>query len=186
MAETKVSADASSFGLGAVIQQKAEKNLATLETYSICLSHNDGHRNTLCTNEKESLALTWACERFSMYLLGRSFTLETDHKPLISLLSTKNLDNLPPHILRFRLRLMRYNFNIVHVPGKALNTADALSRAPLSSDFTDSFDLQESAEMFISAVVDALPASTDRLQQISTAQSTDPDLQQVIKYSKEG
>ena len=53
--------------------------------------------------EKESLALTWACERFSMYLLEKSFLLETDHKPHVSLLSTKNLDNLLPRILQFHL-----------------------------------------------------------------------------------
>ena len=76
--------------------------------------------------EKEALALTWACKRFSMYLPGRFFLLETDHKPLISLLSTKNLENLPPRILQFRLHMMRHNFSIVHVPGKALITADNL------------------------------------------------------------
>ena len=51
--------------------------------------------------EKEALTVTSACERFSVYLLGRSFVLETDHKPLISLFGTKNLDSLPPYILRF-------------------------------------------------------------------------------------
>ena len=42
--------------------------------------------------------------------------------------------------LRFHLCMMRYNFSIVHVPGKALFTVDALSRAPLLSDSTDCFD----------------------------------------------
>ena len=82
--------------------------------------------------------------------------------------------------------MMRYNFSITHVPGKALITADALSRAPLHSDSTDSLDLQESAETFISAVVEALPASANRLEQIAKAQSTDPILQQVTKYCQDG
>jgi len=41
-AETKVSADASSFGLGVVILQKAQ-NDTYLETCCICFTHNDKH-----------------------------------------------------------------------------------------------------------------------------------------------
>ena len=36
-----------------------------------------------------------------MYLLGRPFQMETDDKPLVSLLSTKSLDSLSPRVLRF-------------------------------------------------------------------------------------
>ena len=46
--------------------------------------------------------------------------IETDHKPLAPLLSTTHLDDLPPRILRFRLRLMRFDYTISHVPGKLL------------------------------------------------------------------
>ena len=53
--------------------------------------------------EKEALATTWACEKFSAYILGRHFEIESDHKPLIPLLNSKALDNLLPRILRFRL-----------------------------------------------------------------------------------
>ena len=65
--------------------------------------------------EKEALALTWACERLSQYLLGSRFILETDHKPLIPLLSTKDLEELPIRVQRFRLRMMRYDYDVVHV-----------------------------------------------------------------------
>ncbi|KAJ8356744.1 hypothetical protein SKAU_G00195380 [Synaphobranchus kaupii] len=75
----------------------------------------DRGRKTLRT-EKEALAATWACERLSCYLLGLKFKLETDHKPLVPLLSTKPLDELPPRVLRFRLRLLKFTFDIVHVP----------------------------------------------------------------------
>ena len=81
--------------------------------------------------EKEVLAATWARGRLASNLLGLHFTLQTDHKPLVPLLSTRGLDDLPPQILRFRLQLLQFSYIIDHVPGKQLITADALSRAPL-------------------------------------------------------
>ena len=98
--------------------------------------------------------------------------METDHKPLVPLLSTKSLDALPPRVLRFRLRLMRYNFTIVYTPGKHLCIPDTLSRAPLPT-IGDSTDLEKSVEAFISNVVYTLPATSDRLASLQTAQSQD-------------
>lgn len=45
--------------------------------------------------EKEALAGTWACKHLSSYLMGMKFKLETEHMPLIPLLSTIALDELP-------------------------------------------------------------------------------------------
>ncbi|CAB3262452.1 unnamed protein product [Arctia plantaginis] len=54
--------------------------------------------------EKEALALTWAAEKFQEYITGLDIVLETDHKPLLQLLQTKNLDDLTPRLQRFRIR----------------------------------------------------------------------------------
>ncbi len=58
--------------------------------------------------EKEALA------RFSDYL---DFLIQTDHKPLVPLFSVKAL---PIRVQRFRMRMLRYRFNIEHIPGKDL------------------------------------------------------------------
>ena len=74
--------------------------------------------------EKEALAVTWSCEKFSDYILGSRFEIETDHKPLVPILSTKHLNDLPPRVLRFRLRMAKFDYSISHVPGKLLYTAE--------------------------------------------------------------
>jgi hypothetical protein len=62
--------------------------------------------------EKEALGLTWACEKFKEYIMGLNVVLETDHKPLLQILQTKNLDELTPRLQRFRIRLMRYTYSV--------------------------------------------------------------------------
>jgi hypothetical protein len=47
-------------------------------------------------SKKEAWTLVWECERFSTYVIGKPIMLETDHKPLVSLLGKTNLDSLSP------------------------------------------------------------------------------------------
>ena len=92
-APTKISADASSYGLGAVLMQEHK---ATWKPIAYASRSMTGTERWYAQIEKEALAATWACEKFSTYVLGMKFLIETDHKPLVPLLGTKHLDSLPP------------------------------------------------------------------------------------------
>ena len=137
--------------------------------------------------EKEALALTWACERFEDFILGLRFELETDHKPLVSLLGGRALDSLPPRIQRFRMRLMRYSYTISHTPGKSLITADTLSRSPLKDGATQADrDLMEDTNIYVDAVLDNLPTSDAYLTELREQLCADSVCAQVIRYCAEG
>ncbi|KAL6483174.1 hypothetical protein MHYP_G00080460 [Metynnis hypsauchen] len=183
--KTKVSADASSFGLGAVLMQR-EENMQWRPVAYISRSLSETEQR-YAQVEKEALAVTWACERLSSYLIGLQFTIETDHKPLLALLGTKALDDLPPRIQRFRLRLLRFTYNIVHVPGKALITADTLSRAPIRRQLTaEETQMEGEVQIFVNTVRDNLPASQSKLQQIAEHQRQDVICSQLILQCKRG
>ncbi len=162
--ECKVSADASSYGLGGVLFQKWDEEWRPIAYMSQSLTPTEQRYAQV---EKEALGLTWACERFRNFLIGKHFQLETDHKPLLSLLGSQALDALPPRIQRFRMCLMRYSYSMSHVAGKCLWTADTLSRAPVKREETPADkELFEDTNIYIDMVMDNLPASTAYLEEL--------------------
>ena len=97
------------------------------------------------------------------------------------ILSTKHLDHLPPCVLRFRLRLARFNYTIMHTPGKLLYTADTLSCTPQT---TEDHDLLDEAESFVEAIVSTLPATTQQLDAYRKAQADDSVCHKVMDYCR--
>ena len=96
---TIISADASSYGLGAVLlQRQPHGELKPVAYISRSMTTTEQRYAQI---EKESLAFTWACERFANYIIGLKFHIYTDHKPLVPLFSTKNLEELPIRVQRF-------------------------------------------------------------------------------------
>ena len=180
--KTKVSADATSFWTRSRIVATVSWQL---ETSCICLTINDRNEQRYAQIEKEALATTWACEKFSNYLLGSHLEIEIDHKPLVPLLSSKHLDDLPPRVLRFRLRLARFNYSITHVPGKLLYTADTLSRTPLPTTVHGS-DLQQEVETFVNAVISSLPTMQTGMDTYRRAQKEDPVCLKVMEFCRSG
>ena len=61
--------------------------------------------------ERELLAIVFACQQFNTYVLGRPFTVESDHKPL-EMIHQKSLVSAPPRLQRMLLQLQRYDVTI--------------------------------------------------------------------------
>ena len=122
--ETKLKVDAGPNGLGLILLQKKEENQwQPVECASRSLTETEKCYLQL---EKEALAIRWACERCYVYLIGSTFVVETDHKPLLPLFNNPN--SFPPlRIERWLLYLQQFDFKLVYCPGKD-NAADYLSR----------------------------------------------------------
>ena len=120
----KVSADASRHALGAVLLQYDMNNWKPIAYASRALTTTEQRYAQI---ELELLAIFFACNKFDQFLLGKRFTVESDHKPLITLFG-KDLFSCPLRAQRLMLSLQRFDFHIEFVPGKFLYTADVLSR----------------------------------------------------------
>ena len=79
----------------------------------------------------EMLACVFGAERFHTYVFGRSFTIESDHKPLEQI-NLKNLANTPARLQRMLLCLQNYDVKIIYCPGREMLVTDTLSQyAPM-------------------------------------------------------
>ena len=176
-----MSADASSYGLGAVLLQRQGEKLAPIAFASHKLTSAERNYAQI---EKECLASVWACEKFSKYLIGLDkIELWTDHKPLVPLMTSKDLDKAPVRCQRLLMRLLRFNANVSHKPGRELVIADALSRNPVQHRLTEKEVLQEEeVERHVSTVQASWPVSDSRIEQIRQATIQDSVLTEVINY----
>ena len=76
-----------------------------------------------CTIEKEGYGIIKAVTAFEVFLLGRKFTLRTDHRNLLYMGHSQNA-----RVQRWYAYLRAFDFTIEHLPGADNVVADALSR----------------------------------------------------------
>ena len=115
-----IQCDASKGGLGAALLQDGRP----LAYASRALTAAERNYTQI---EKELLAIVFSTERFHQYTYGRSVIVESDHKPLESILA-KPLVSAPKRLQRMILRLQRYDLDVRYKKGSELHLADTLSR----------------------------------------------------------
>ena len=181
---TMISSDASSLGLGGVLLQKQEDDSWRPVAY-ISRTLSDCEQN-YSNIEREALAVAWSCDKLRDYIIGKEIVIETDHKPLLSILKSKDLNDLTPRLQRIRIRLLRYSFKIVYTPGKHLATADCLSRSPTTKAKEAQYDLEDEIEAFINQIATQFNASDHMIDKIRLAQQIDALCRKLGEYCQSG
>ena len=78
--------------------------------------------------EKEMLAIVYSLEKLNQYMFGRHVKVQTDHKPLESILR-KPLASAPRRLQGIMMRLQKYDVEVKYHQGTSMHIADMLSRA---------------------------------------------------------
>ncbi|UYV80685.1 K02A2.6-like [Cordylochernes scorpioides] len=168
-----ISSDASQYGIGTVLMQGGQ----AIEYASFSLNAT---QRKYAQIEKELLAIVFGCERFQYYIWGNDVIVETDHKPLLSIVK-KPLEKLSPRLQRMVLRLMRFQISLKFTPGKNMFVADHLSRDPLKDEVDTSYleGQTESVHML-------LVTTDEKIKRLQKETHGDHTLIQLIEYAKNG
>ena len=167
--------DASKYGLGDTLLQEGKP----VSFASKSLTQSEINYAQI---EKEMLAILFGCKHFHHYIYGREICVQTDHKPLVSIMQ-KSILTAPARLQRMILQLQRYSFNLVHVPVKQIPVADTLSRKFLAQTMAE---LSQGIEAQVHLVHTNIPVSDKRLEQIRLSTQSDPQFQTLTKYILEG
>lgn len=116
--------DASDVGIGSVLYQLEDGLEHPVAYMSKKLSKS---QRKFSTTERELLAVLLGIDHFRYYLVGRHFTVITDHSSLVWL---NNMKKPSPRLARWILQLSQYDFSIIHRKATGTVVADALSRIP--------------------------------------------------------
>ncbi|KAL0202037.1 hypothetical protein M9458_000055, partial [Cirrhinus mrigala] len=203
--------DASNFGIGAVLSQLQQGEERVLAYGSRSLTPTE---QNYCTTRRELLAVVEFTTHFRQYLLGRSFTVRTDHSSLQWLIRMREPEG---QLARWLEKVGEYDFKVVHRPGHCHENADVLSRRPCRStcpcnlnpilsspqlchqavqcDFDDELVNNVPAAVSpescqVGVVQPAITASTSSFsgwttEELCAAQAADPDIAPIKRWMKE-
>ena len=128
-----IKCDGCPYGVGAVLYQwQFDARMKTgswkiIDMFSKIIPQSQRYNHCIIS---EALAVLWPAQHWVIYLLPKPFIVSTDHKALLKVFKDDaDLTNLvQKQLLRIRLALADFNFEIRHVPGIDNKLPDILSR----------------------------------------------------------
>ena len=106
----------------------------------------------------EALAVAWAMEKFHHFLYASHFTLETDQKPLETILAMSLTE--APQLQQLLIHTFPYDFTVRYIKGSTDQLADCLSSLGCQKDKI------ELPKLKIHAITKQLHATSDRISSI--------------------
>jgi transposase InsO family protein len=152
--------DASNEQLGVqLLQEEEDRSLRPIGFWSRqCTKAECNYSAT----EKEALAVVWGIRICRPYLENTHFVVRSDHQALRWLFSIA-VSDANPRLVRWRLALSAYDFEVQYKPGASQKVADALSRLSTDCLARPEFESQEEDIPTLAIDVDLLdPPSTPR------------------------
>ena len=173
--------DASGVGVGATILQHNEKGFLQPIAYaSRILTKAEQNYPQI---ERELLGVVFGVTKFRLFVLGRRFLLQTDHKSLTKICHEN--ETMPQlisnRIKKWSMLLKAYDFKISHIPGKQNVIADFLSRKPINTMISPE---EEPADCLIMFVDNKNPVV--KAECVIAETKKDPILSEVIENTKNG
>ncbi|UYV70988.1 hypothetical protein LAZ67_8001340 [Cordylochernes scorpioides] len=121
----QVYCDATTLGIAGILKQvHPDGKIYPVQYFSRTLR---SHERNYSISELECLAIVESVEKFRIYLMGRKFTIFSDHHALQWL---KTIKNPSGRLFRWSLRLSSYEYEVRYIKGKQQYEADLLSRNP--------------------------------------------------------
>lgn len=164
--------DSSKSGMGACLLQNGKPISFYSRAYTEC-------QTRWAPIEKELFAICIALDKYHQFVYGRNITVETDHKPLVTIIN-KDINKISARLQRMILKLLKYDINIKYLPGNKMYIADYLSRNYIKNNA----EIDPTTQELVHCFETDLAITDSKLKMLQKETVNDADLMQVINWYK--